>query len=74
MRIGPIPTINKEFSLHTRERDRIGRLGLEHALNKNLTLTSSPPPKIEESIVLAEVMAKQVARRKTLGEPLRRCP
>ena len=30
MRIGPIPKINKEFSLHTREWERTARLGLEH--------------------------------------------
>ena len=30
MRIGPIPTMNKEFSLHTKERERTARLGLEH--------------------------------------------
>ena len=29
MRIGPIPTINKYFSLHTREWERTARLGLE---------------------------------------------
>ena len=30
MRIGPIPTINKEFLLHTREWERTAPLGLEH--------------------------------------------
>ena len=30
MRVGLIPTINKEFLLHTREWERTARLGLEH--------------------------------------------
>ena len=30
LRIGPIPTINKDFSLHTREWERTAPLGMEH--------------------------------------------
>ena len=33
MIIGPIPTINKEFSLNTREWERTARLGLEQVLD-----------------------------------------
>ena len=32
LRIGPIPMINKEFSLHTREWEQTARLGLEHVI------------------------------------------
>ena len=42
-RIGPIPTINKEFLLDTRERERTARLGLEHVLQDPLTLGEIVP-------------------------------
>ena len=38
MRIGPIPTINKEFSLHTREKERTARLGVEHVFKGVVTI------------------------------------
>ena len=39
MRIGNIPTFNKEFSLHTREWERTARLGLEQVVNDNRALS-----------------------------------
>ena len=33
LRIGPIPTINKWFSIHTREWEQRGSLGLEQVIN-----------------------------------------
>ena len=34
MRVGPIPTINKEFLLHTREWKQTAFLGLEHVRSR----------------------------------------
>ena len=51
MRIGPIPTINKEFSLYTREWERTARLGLEHVLYRiaaTVVAAHVPDPEVQK--------------------------